>query len=202
MAAATFVGHTTPLVGTHTHPVYSEDRCGYVGLGELELGERVRTAEGWATVEAMARWWGVATVHNLEVEAQHRFLAGAAGVVSHNAGGGGGSCFGESCGGPGQRGKPGSYRPDEGLPRHPRTGEPVPDPNAIGPHTQIGTRSGRSGDYTQAREFDADGKPVRDVDFTDHGRPDAHPNPHQHRYVDNPTGGTPSRGGPEELQPW
>jgi len=102
MAAATFVGHPTPLVGTHTHPVYSEDRCGYVGLGDLEVGERVRTAEGWATVEAMARWWGSATVHNLEVEAQHRFLAGAAGVVSHNAGGGGGSCFGESCGGPKQ----------------------------------------------------------------------------------------------------
>jgi hypothetical protein len=88
------------LVGTHTHPVYSEDRCGYVGLGDLEVGERVRTAEGWATVEAMARWWGSATVHNLEVEAQHRFLAGAAGVVSHNAGGGGGggSCGGGSCG--------------------------------------------------------------------------------------------------------
>jgi hypothetical protein len=67
-----------------------------------EVGERVRTAEGWATVEAMARWWGQATVHNLEVEAQHRFLAGAAGVVSHNAGGGGGggSCGGESCGAP------------------------------------------------------------------------------------------------------
>ena len=46
------------------------------------------------------------------------------------------------------------------------------------------------GDYTQAREFDAKGKPVRDIDCTDHGRPLDHPNPHQHKYEPNSTGGT------------
>jgi hypothetical protein len=46
MAAPTFGGHAVPLVGTHTHPLYSEDRCGYVGPGDLEVGEGVRTAEG------------------------------------------------------------------------------------------------------------------------------------------------------------
>lgn len=34
---------------------------------------------------------------------------------------------------------------------------------------------------------------MRDIDFTDHGRPDKHPNPHQHRYKENPTGGSRSR---------
>ncbi len=84
--------------------------------------------------------------------------------------------------------KPGSYRPDRVLPRNKRTGEPLPDTNL--PHTQLGTKKGRKGEYTQAREFDAKGKPVRDIDFTDHGRPKKHPDPHQHRYVPNETGGT------------
>lgn len=67
------------------------------------------------------------------------------------------------------------------------------------PHTQLGTAEGSKGKYPQAREFDKDGKPVRDIDFTDHGRPHNHPNPHQHRYKDNPTGGTKSRG--KEAEP-
>ena len=42
----------------------------------------------------------------------------------------------------------------------------------------------------QAREFDADGNVIKDIDFTDHNRPKEHTNPHQHRYIDNSTGGT------------
>lgn len=85
------------------------------------------------------------------------------------------------------------FPPRAPLPRDPRTREPIADPNAAGPHTQVGTKGGRSGPYTQAREFGADGKPVRDIDFTDHGRKGNHPNPHQHRYDKNPTGGTMKR---------
>lgn len=46
------------------------------------------------------------------------------------------------------------------------------------------------GKYPQAREFDEHGNPVRDIDFTDHGRPENHQNPHQHEQLPNPTGGT------------
>jgi RHS repeat-associated protein len=77
--------------------------------------------------------------------------------------------------------------PNRALPRD-KHGNPIPETNA--PHTQLGTKTGRKGTYPQAREFDANGKPVRDIDFTDHGRPQNHPNPHQHRYVPNDTGGT------------
>ncbi|WP_443096771.1 RHS repeat-associated core domain-containing protein [Stenotrophomonas sp. PUT21] len=83
--------------------------------------------------------------------------------------------------------------PDRDLPRD-RHGNPKPDADANGPHTQLGQKDGRNGRYDQAREFDGDGKPVRDIDFTDHGRPGTQPNPHQHRYQPNSTGGTPSRG--------
>ncbi len=72
----------------------------------------------------------------------------------------------------------------------PRDANGVPIPESRYPHTQLGTRPGKNsgGPYRQAREFDENGNPVRDIDFTDHGR--GQPNPHQHRYVPNPTGGT------------
>lgn len=73
-------------------------------------------------------------------------------------------------------------------------GTPKPDSEAQGTsHTQLGTKDGRKGEYKQAREFTEKDEPVRDVDFTDHGRPQNHPNPHQHQYTPNPTGGTPQR---------
>lgn len=56
--------------------------------------------------------------------------------------------------------------------------------------------------YTQAREFDDNGRPIRDIDFTDHGRPQNHSNPHQHRYIENQTVGTPERHAPERLPEW
>ena len=94
---------------------------------------------------------------------------------------------------------PGTYRPAGILPRD-KHGNPVPDSGASGPHTQIGTKPGSKGDYTQAREFDVNGKPVKDIDFTDHGRPNLHPNPHQHPYVPGQTGGSPQRGRAEPLK--
>ena len=85
---------------------------------------------------------------------------------------------------------PGSYAPEQPLSRT-KHGLPKVDQESIGkPHTQLGTKSGRRGSYTQAREFDAAGNPVRDIDFTDHGRPSNHPNPHQHFYKMSETGGT------------
>jgi RHS repeat-associated protein len=88
--------------------------------------------------------------------------------------------------------------PDRKLPRDDH-GNPASDGDAEGAHTQLGQREGRHGKHDQAREFDAQGKPVRDVDFTDHGRPSTHPNPHQHRYLPSSTGGTPTRGPTEPL---
>jgi len=95
--------------------------------------------------------------------------------------------------------KPGGAFPDRPLPRT-EGGEPMPDPEAKGPHTQLGTKEGRNGSYPQAREFDDKGRPVRDIDFTDHGRPGQHSNPHEHPYRENPTGGTRQRGPEQPLR--
>jgi RHS repeat-associated protein len=91
------------------------------------------------------------------------------------------------------------YAPDRPLPL---TEDGIPIPEANAPHTELGTRDGSKGKYPQAREFDAHGRPIRDIDFTDHGYPNNHPNPHQHRPKPNPTGGTPQRGKPEPVPDW
>ncbi len=94
----------------------------------------------------------------------------------------------------------GTYSPLRPLPITKPGGVPIPDTDV--PHTQLGTRDGRSGKYPQAREFGYDGVPVRLIDFTDHGYPENHTNPHQHKYKPNPTGGTPIRGSAEPVPEW
>ncbi|MGH1519389.1 DUF6443 domain-containing protein [Chryseobacterium sp. JK1] len=88
----------------------------------------------------------------------------------------------------------GKYFSDRPLPRVANKsgqGEPLPDAEALGSeHTQLGNKVGRKGTYNQAREFDKNGKPVRDIDFTDHGRPNVHPDKHVHEWKPNETGGT------------
>jgi hypothetical protein len=90
----------------------------------------------------------------------------------------------------------GRWFPDRALPRD-QNGIDIPD--SPSPHTQLGWRQGRGGAYPQAREFGNDGEVVRTIDFTDHNRPDLHTNPHQHRAVPNPSGGTSQRHDPEPL---
>ena len=95
----------------------------------------------------------------------------------------------------------GSYRPSTPLPRGPN-GELLP--SSPYPHTQLGTQIGRKvGPYTAAREFGPNGQPMRDIHFTDHGRPNipGHSIPHQHRHIQMPTGGTPQFG-PAEPFTW
>ncbi len=91
------------------------------------------------------------------------------------------------------------YTPDRPLPL---TEDGIPIPETDVPHTQLGTRDGSKGKYPQAREFGKDGKPLKGIDFTDHGRPWDHPNPHEHPYEPNPTGGTPGRGNAKPLKNW
>ena len=102
--------------------------------------------------------------------------------------------------GSGSKSNWGSYRPNIELPKD-KYGNKISDSEY--PHTQLGTKNGRNGSYTQGREWSYDNNgnlfPKRDVDFTNHGRAD-HPNPHQHTYTPNATGGTYQRGGTEPLE--
>ena len=114
------------------------------------------------------------------------------------AGGGAGKCASKS-------GKPGSYVPDRVLPTD-KYGVPMPDANV--PHTQLGRSKPKYGSEPQAREWDYGSignlQPKHDIDFTDHGYPDAHPDvPHKHILTPNnpklaPQGGY-QRGSREPL---
>lgn len=55
-------------------------------------------------------------------------------------------------------------------------------PESQFPHSQIGVKKGRSGEYIQTLEWGYDGKPIQRTDWTDHGRGD-HINPHTHKAI-------------------
>jgi hypothetical protein len=77
------------------------------------------------------------------------------------------------------------------LPRD-KNGMPIPDSEY--PHTQLGTKKGSKGTYRQTREWGTNGQLKKDTDWTDHGRPSNHPNPHDHEWIPNSTGGSLQRG--------
>ena len=91
------------------------------------------------------------------------------------------------------------------VPICPKTGEKLPLPrnqngvnlpSSLDPHTQIGWAFGRKGGYKQTRQWGKDGKLIKTTDWTDHGRPLQHPNPHDHLHTTNPTGGIEKYGDP------
>ena len=51
---------------------------------DLQVGERLQTAEGAVGVEALEKVRGEYRVFNLEVERAHEYLVGEAGVRAHN----------------------------------------------------------------------------------------------------------------------
>lgn len=74
-----------PSLGiTATHPIYSTTYHDWRLAGELEVGERVLTYKGEATVSSTEKRAGSETVYNLEVKDLHNFLVGDEGVVVHN----------------------------------------------------------------------------------------------------------------------
>jgi hypothetical protein len=181
-------GTTDVLTGTPNHPFWVDAVRDYVPLGELAVGTQLHVQGGGAAILVSKTWrQGDFEVFDFEVEGLHNFYVrgpdgDAPGVLVHNSSA--------------SKGVDTSWFPDRALPRD-ANGVPIPDSQY--PHTQLGTKQGSKGAYGQAREFGEGGKPVKDIDFTDHGRSD-HPDPHQHRFLENETGGTPKRGPTEPLE--
>ena len=86
-----FVGGGESLRGTGGHPLYSLDRDDWVRVRDLQVGERLQTAEGAVTIAALEKVRGV--LYNLEVEGDHEYLVGKAGVRAHNTGCGDGIIY-------------------------------------------------------------------------------------------------------------
>jgi len=75
----------TETIGvTYQHPVFSVTAGDWRLAGELEVGEKVLTKSGEATVTSTEKKGGSEPVYNLEVKDLHNFLVGDEGVVVHN----------------------------------------------------------------------------------------------------------------------
>lgn len=76
------------ISSTPNHPFFSEDKQGYLTVGDLSIGERVSLAGGNRAALLIAKWRrnkGPEKVYNLEVEYSHNFYVGREGVLVHNS---------------------------------------------------------------------------------------------------------------------
>ena len=78
-------GATEALGITASHPLYSLDRDDWVRVRDLQMGERLQTADGAVAVQALERLRGAREVFNIEVDADHEYLVGELGLRAHNA---------------------------------------------------------------------------------------------------------------------
>ncbi|HMS30459.1 MAG TPA: colicin D domain-containing protein [Saprospiraceae bacterium] len=69
---------------TAPHPIFSTTYNDWRLAGELEVGEKVLTYHGEASVLSNVKKEGSEIVYNLEVKDLHNFLVGNVGVVVHN----------------------------------------------------------------------------------------------------------------------
>ena len=66
-----FVEGGGPLRSTGGHPLYSLDRDDWVRVRDLQVGERLQTADGAVTIEALEKVRSLHRVYNLELEGDH-----------------------------------------------------------------------------------------------------------------------------------
>jgi hypothetical protein len=77
-------GSEIPIEPTASHRLYSEDRGEWNPAAELRVGESIRTRTGSARIIRIEQKSGAHRVYNLEVETEHWYYVGEAGVLSHN----------------------------------------------------------------------------------------------------------------------
>jgi hypothetical protein len=150
---------------TDDHPWWVPGH-GWKRTDELIAGMSVSTADGRGVrVVNVENTRDIQPTFNLTVADFHTYFVGEQQVWVHNA-----NCDPRTSASPLRRNKDGVAKPD---------------PEAKGrEHTQLGEREGSNGEgrYRQGREFDADGNPVQDTDFTNHNRPNEHSDPHVHKF--------------------
>jgi hypothetical protein len=78
-------GLSEPIGTTVNHPFWSEDRQSFVSAGDLQSGERLLGLDGPSVVTAVVPRTEGAAVYNLEVQVDHVYHVGSAGLLVHNA---------------------------------------------------------------------------------------------------------------------
>ncbi|WP_414707197.1 AHH domain-containing protein [Rhodopirellula sp. UBA1907] len=83
LVEATFSDGTI-LNGTSIHPVWSLDRLEWVPLGELEIDEQVHSNDGPLQLVSSVFHHQPTDVYNIEVDCEHVYQVGNAGILVHN----------------------------------------------------------------------------------------------------------------------
>jgi hypothetical protein len=158
-----------------------------VPAGELRVGETLRNLDGDVRIESIEQLGSEERVYNLEIHGEHVFRVASSGLLVHNS-------SGAQANAPSSGGKVHSVYEDGTQvlagQQPPRLGAAKPTPGAEGSHTQLRWDTKNNRVY-QGREFDSNGNPVRDLDFTSptfpngKPRPDHLPPPHQHDWIPN-----------------
>lgn len=73
-----------PIGVTPEHAMWSEDRQAFVPAGELRVGERLRTLDGWTRVVRLEERPRPETVYNLEIQVHHVYYVTQSGLLTHN----------------------------------------------------------------------------------------------------------------------
>jgi hypothetical protein len=87
LVEATFsdgLNEPTVLNGTSIHPVWSLDRLDWASLGELAIGEQVYSNNGPLSLVARTSRNQPTDVYNIEVDCEHVYQVGDAGILVHN----------------------------------------------------------------------------------------------------------------------
>ena len=78
-------GQTEPIGVTPEHPFWSIDRQDFVPVGELRIGETLRTVHGeQVAVESITPRGPPARVYNLEIDGTHQYHVSSLGLLVHN----------------------------------------------------------------------------------------------------------------------
>ncbi len=83
LVEATFSDGTV-LNGTSIHPVWSLDRMDWIPLGELAIGEHVYSNDGPLHLVEHTAHSQPTDVYNIEVDCEHVYQVGDAGILVHN----------------------------------------------------------------------------------------------------------------------
>ncbi|MGL5097803.1 MAG: polymorphic toxin-type HINT domain-containing protein, partial [Planctomycetia bacterium] len=78
-------GDPTPTGVTASHPYWSVDREAFIPAGDLQIGERLRRADGTTAAVLRLTPRPDEPVFNLEVHGEHVYRVGADGVLVHNS---------------------------------------------------------------------------------------------------------------------
>ena len=79
-----FKGLDKPIGATSLHPFWSVDRNDWVAIGELEIGETVKTKDGITQLTSKEQMEGLQIVYNLEIYKEHNYFVSNNALLVHN----------------------------------------------------------------------------------------------------------------------